>query len=173
MQQSYSKMYPSPVKMELDQKEKQISELRSEINELRQNEKDFHELSASLKNLEHRFTLLQEEKLRNENDFRKRNEIQLETIANLKTDVDTLKSAINEKNIEIQELANENNSQKEMIDSKTLEISQLKTDINIQNENFARVNETIAKMENQLEENKEEKNQLLSENESLTEVINQ
>jgi len=49
--------------MELDSKEKQIAELKAEIYEMRQNEKDFHDLSAQLKNLEHRFALIQDEKV--------------------------------------------------------------------------------------------------------------
>lgn len=165
--------YPSPVKLELDQKEKQISDLKSEINELRQNEKDFHELTSSLKNLEHRFVLLQEEKLRNENDFRNRNEMTMKTIANLKTDVDTLKSAINEKNIEIQELRSENNSLKDQSDQRGYENSQLKSELSIANENLSRINDNIMEMEKELEINKNEKNQLLADNDSLSEVINQ
>jgi len=50
--------------------------------------RDFNELSSDLKKLEHHYSILSEEKLRNESEFRNRNEINMKTIANLRSDVD-------------------------------------------------------------------------------------
>lgn len=40
-----------------------ISQLKAEIFEMKQNERDFNELNQHLKNLEHRYTILNEEKV--------------------------------------------------------------------------------------------------------------
>ncbi len=55
--------YFSPPQVESDQKDLIISQLKAEIFELRQNDRDYHDLSSQLKNLEHRHNLLQEEKV--------------------------------------------------------------------------------------------------------------
>jgi len=49
-----------------------ISQLKAELFELRRNEKNYEELHAKLNNLEHRYNLIQEEKMMNEKDFRAR-----------------------------------------------------------------------------------------------------
>jgi len=40
-----------------------ISQLKAEVFELTQNEKDFEEINGSLKNLEHRYALLKDDKV--------------------------------------------------------------------------------------------------------------
>jgi uncharacterized small protein (DUF1192 family) len=49
-----------------------ISQLKAEIFELQQNEKDFEEINSSLKNLEHRYALLQDDKARQEAEHKAR-----------------------------------------------------------------------------------------------------
>lgn len=46
-----------------DHKDLVISQLKAELFELRKNEKDYNELHTKLNNLEHRYNLLQEEKV--------------------------------------------------------------------------------------------------------------
>jgi len=70
---NYSR-YFSPSQVESDQKDLIISQLKAEIFELRQNERDYVDLASQLRNLEHRYNLLQEEKYRAEADFKNRNE---------------------------------------------------------------------------------------------------
>ena len=61
--------------MEVDQKENLISQLKADLYELKQNEKDFRNLNGDLSNLEHRYTMLKEEKARMERDFKGRNDL--------------------------------------------------------------------------------------------------
>ena len=77
-----------------------LSALKAEVHELTQNERDFRELTAQLKNLEHRYALLQSDKARNETQAKAQLEAQMQREANLKTDVDTLQSLLMEKNAE-------------------------------------------------------------------------
>jgi len=128
MSSSYNR-YFSPSQVESDQKDLIISQLKAEIFELRQNERDYHDLSSNLRNLEHRYNLLSEEKIRGDSDYKARNDANLKTIANLKTDIDVLKSTIAEKNIEYQENKAENLAIKDIADHRAIDISKLKNEL--------------------------------------------
>ncbi len=67
-----------------------------------------------MKSLEHRYNLLHDEKVRSEVDFKNRNEFNLKTIANLRTELDNLKSTATEKHIECQEMRAESLAIKEI-----------------------------------------------------------
>lgn len=56
-------------------REKIIAELKKEVNELRQNEKDYQDLNFLLTNLEHRYDVLAEEKNQMEKDFAETNQL--------------------------------------------------------------------------------------------------
>ena len=55
--------YFDPKQVESDQKDLIISQLKAELFELRRNEKNYEDLHAKLNNLEHRYNLIQEEKV--------------------------------------------------------------------------------------------------------------
>jgi len=125
---AYSR-YFSPSQVESDQKDLLISQIKAEIFELKQNERDYLDLASQLRNIEHRYNLLQEEKLRAEVDFKSRNDLNFKTIANLKTDIDTLKSNIAESNIEYQELKAENQAVKDIAEQRDVSIKKLKLEV--------------------------------------------
>lgn len=136
---AYSR-YFSPSQVESDQKDLLISQIKAEIFELKQNERDYLDLASQLRNIEHRYNLLQEEKLRAEVDFKSRNDLNFKTIANLKTDIDTLKSNIAESNIEYQELKAENQAVKDIAEQRDVSIKKLKLEVGDaleQNDNLA------------------------------------
>ena len=97
----------------------------------------------------------------------------LKTIANLKTDIDTMKSALTEKNIEIQELRSENLSFKELAEHRALENSRCKNDIQILNENFTRSVEDKENYEREINIMIEEKRHRIREIQSFTETVNE
>jgi len=100
MHSSYKK-YFDPAQVESDQKDLIISQLKAELFELRRSEKNYEELHAKLNNLEHRYNLVQEEKLMNEKDFRARQDINGKTIANLKDDIDGLRGEYENANADV------------------------------------------------------------------------
>ena len=53
----------------------------------------------------------------------------LKTIANLKTDIDTLKTSVTQKNIEYQELKGDNKAIKDIAERKIMDISKLKNEL--------------------------------------------
>ena len=68
--------------------------------------------------------------LRSENDNRGKIDYTLHAIANLKTDVDTLRHNINQANIEAQKLKSENIAVKDIADNKALGLADLKREMN-------------------------------------------
>eukprot|EP00331_Platyophrya_macrostoma_P019853 CAMPEP_0176468070 /NCGR_PEP_ID=MMETSP0127-20121128/38822_1 /TAXON_ID=938130 /ORGANISM="Platyophrya macrostoma, Strain WH" /LENGTH=401 /DNA_ID=CAMNT_0017861465 /DNA_START=27 /DNA_END=1232 /DNA_ORIENTATION=+ len=162
---SYSK-YFSGSQVESDQKDLIVSQLKAEIFDLRQNERDYHDLSSQLRTLEHRFNLLQEEKTRNDADYKHRNDTNLRTIANLKTDVDTLKATIEEKNIEYQENKAENLAIRDIAEHRASDISKLKNELSVAVDQNARNKEQKRDLETQLNLAREEKRKLIANNDA-------
>jgi chromosome segregation ATPase len=152
--------YFSPSQVESDQKDLLISQIKAEIFELKQNERDYLDLASQLRSIEHRYNLLQEEKLRAESDFKGRNDINFKTIANLKTDIDTLKSNIAEANIEYQELKAENQAIKDIAEQRDINIKKLKHEVGDSLEQNDNLNQQRRTLESELLSLKEEKRRL-------------
>jgi len=154
--------YFSPSQVESDQKDLLISQIKAEIFELKQNERDYLDLAAQLRNIEHRYNLLQDEKLRAEADFKSRNDINFKTIANLKTDIDTLKSNIAENNIEYQELKAENQAVKDIAEQRDISIRKIKNEIADALEQNDSLNQQRRNLETELSNLREEKRRIIT-----------
>jgi len=154
--------YFSPSQVESDQKDLLISQIKAEIFELKQNERDYLDLAAQLRNIEHRYNLLQDEKLRAEADFKSRNDINFKTIANLKTDIDTLKSNIAENNIEYQELKAENQAVKDIAEQRDISIRKIKNEIADALEQNDSLNQQRRNLETELSNLREEKRRIIA-----------
>jgi len=128
MNSSYKK-YFDPAQVESDQKDLIISQLKAELFELRRNEKNYEELHAKLNNLEHRYNLLQEEKLMNERDYKNRQEVNSRTISNLKQDIDSLRNEYESASSDIHALRLENNGVNDIINSRNAEVQRLKIEL--------------------------------------------
>jgi len=102
--------------------------------------------------------------------------VNLKLIASLRTDVDTLKSTISEKNLEIQAIRSELLATKGISDQRFLDISKLKKELEIMAEDENRIEFERTRLEENVQNFKLEKRQLLSEldnmNETITEEIN-
>jgi len=154
--------YFSPSQVESDQKDLLISQIKAEIFELKQNERDYLDLAAQLRNIEHRYNLLQDEKLRAESDFKSRNDINFKTIANLKTDIDTLKSNIAENNIEYQELKAENQAVNDIAEQRDISIRKIKNEIADALEQNDSLNQQRRNLETELSNLREEKRRVIT-----------
>jgi chromosome segregation ATPase len=128
MHSSYKK-YFDPAQVESDQKDLIISQLKAELFELRRNEKNYEELHAKLNNLEHRYNLLQEEKMMNERDFKTRQEINGKTIGNLKIDIDSLRGEYESACGDIHGLRLENNGISDTITARNGELTRLRAEL--------------------------------------------
>ncbi|EAR89366.2 hypothetical protein TTHERM_00373830 (macronuclear) [Tetrahymena thermophila SB210] len=150
------------------QKDVLISTLQAQIFEMRQNEKDFQELNHHLKNLEHRYNILSEEKSRNEIDARNKQAAQAKTISIYKNDIETLKQSLTEKHIELQELRAENMAVKEISDRRQLDIQRLKNELQHTSDSLQRVNNERNILEQELSYQKDENRKLRSEKDQIS-----
>jgi chromosome segregation ATPase len=147
----------SPTRGDSGNKEVLISQLRAEIIELKSNEREYFDLSSQLKKLESRYSVLQDEKARGESDFKTRNTINFDTIANLRTDVDTLKANIADTKIEIQDLRSENQTVKDVADQRGVEVQRLKAEVGSATEDNNNLSDNKRRLEAEMEIAREEK----------------
>ncbi|CAD8089973.1 unnamed protein product [Paramecium primaurelia] len=157
----------SPAKFENDQKDLMISQLKAENFELKQNDRDYQELATHLKSLEHRYNMLHEEKMRNEVEYRNRSDQTLKTIANLRNEIDNLKSQLTEKHIENQEMKAENLAFKEITEHRSQENQRVKNDMGLLQENNRKLYEEKLRLETELQAAKDERKRLLHDRELL------
>ena len=167
---SYSR-YFSPAQVESDQKDLIISQLKADIFELKKNEQECFELSQQIKSLEAKYQSLYEENQRNDAEFKARNEANLKTIANLKSELENLKALARERNLELQELQNDNASLQELAEQKNFEISKIKKEISNGMDENNRLGEDTKRAQNQLNSMKDEKRKILGDLEGLSSDI--
>ena len=80
-----------------DHKDRLISQLRHEAQDLRQKERDYKSLQDQLLNLEHTFSKLNEEKRRMDDDYKSRIENNLVVIATLRNEIDDQKNVLTDR----------------------------------------------------------------------------
>jgi len=111
--------------------------------------------------LENVYYLLQEEKQRVEGDNKGKLDYTFHTIANLRTDIDTLKFNISQANQELQKLRAENNALKEIAENKALTIGDLKNELSGAIDLNNRLRDDIRSLENSFNVAKDDKRTLL------------
>jgi len=90
-----------------DSKDLIISQLKREIMELRVNERDLGAMNAQLSGLEQKYRMLQDDKSQIESESRNKTEKNLRTIAQMKTELDSFKRNLDDKNNEYETLMND------------------------------------------------------------------
>lgn len=163
---SYSR-YFSPAQVESDQKDVIISQLKAELFELKQNHRNYQEVSTHLTNLEHRYNLLLEEKSRGEKEYKLRNEANQNTIQTLKSDIDTLKSQVGNENYRLNELKSEHYELSDIVENRSREIKRLKEELQILADSNSQINDAKKNVENQIYAARDDKQGLLKELEGL------
>lgn len=81
-----------------DQKDLLISQLKAEIFEIQQRDKDYLALRDQLYTIQTKYRHLQDEKLLQDNDFKTRHESNLITLQGLKKECDDTRFLLNDKN---------------------------------------------------------------------------
>lgn len=94
---TYNAIFYDRLKTESDQKDLLIAQLKAEIFELKQNEKDQALLRQQIANLEVRNQSLNEDKILKEKDWLNRIDMQSATINNLRDDIAVISSSITER----------------------------------------------------------------------------
>merc|ERR1712166_1480525 len=99
--------YSSNTKGGGDSKDLIISQLKREIMDLRVNERDLGAMNSQLAGLESKYRLLQDDKAQMEQDHRNKSDKNLRSMAQMRTELDSLKRQNEEKNGEYDALLND------------------------------------------------------------------
>ena len=106
-----------------------ISQLKAEIFEIQQRDKDFLALRDQLHSIQARHRHLQDEKLMQENDFRNRHDSNRQTVLSLKKEADDLRFHLNEKTRHSNDIHNEISANRDQISRKEVDINSTQRDL--------------------------------------------
>src|SRR5690606_20969696 len=87
----------SDVRLNSPEKDLLISQLKSQVFEYEQNEKNFNNLQSKYRALQNEFDLVSEEKLRLEYELKQRTELLNKQIAELRNEKENLQNNLNDK----------------------------------------------------------------------------
>jgi len=90
--------YYDSVHLASDQKDLLISQLKAEIFEIQQRDKDYLALRDQLYTIQTKYRHLQDEKLLQDNDFKQRHDANAVTLHMLRKEIDDTRFLLNEKN---------------------------------------------------------------------------
>lgn len=121
--------YYDSVHLASDQKDLLISQLKAEIFEIEQRDKDYLALRDQLYSIQTKYRHLQDEKLLQDNDFKTRHDSNMLTLQNLKKEIDDTRFLLNEKNRANNDLQAEIASTREQISRREAEIFATQRDV--------------------------------------------
>ena len=127
-----------------------ISQLKAEIFEKEQNQKDFCQLQSKYRNLQNELQLLSEAKLHLEYELRSKTDSGNKSISDLKNQNENLLNDLNEKIAMNKKLYNDNNNLYRNLESKTAENQGLKDQVCEQENILSKLNEDKSNIERQI-----------------------
>jgi len=123
-----SPSYYTHKKIESDQKDIIIAQLKAENFELKQKDKDYSLIHSQVLDLEHKIKLISEEKTMSELQQKEKEELYNQNIFNLNEDINFLRRGLEEKNAMQKELSSQLYSSRQLLENKNLEINKLKSE---------------------------------------------
>ena len=115
--------------MASDHKDLLISQLKAEIFEIEQRDKDYLALRDQLYTIQTKYRHLQDEKLLQDNDFKTRHDSNVMTVTGLKKEIDDTRFLLNEKNRANNDLSAEIATNREQISRREAEIFASQRDV--------------------------------------------
>jgi chromosome segregation ATPase len=137
------------IRLNSPEKDLLISQLKSQIFEYEQNEKNFNSLQAKYRALQNDFDLVSEEKLRLEYESKQRIELLTKQVNELRSDKESLQNSLNEKLALNKKLFNDNNNLFRTVESRNSEIDALREQI----ADLEEINRRLAEEKNNFERN--------------------
>lgn len=117
-------------RVEESEKDLVISQLKAQVFELQQNEKNFNSLNLKVRSLQNDTNILSEEKLRLEYELKQRSEMSDKQILDLRQANENLQLELSEKVQVNKKLFADNNSFYRLLEARNSEINDLKSQIN-------------------------------------------
>ena len=145
-----SQTMENTTRMMSPEKDTLISQLKSQIFDLEQNEKNYNNLQIKYKSLSNENAILNEEKLRLEYELKQKTEASNKIIADLQNENENLQNALNEKQATNKSLFNDNNNLFASLEAKTNEANSLREALAERDELLDKLNEEKRVLERNL-----------------------
>ncbi len=114
--------------MKSAEKDQLISELRQQLYDLKNQERDYKGVHDEIINTENRFKLMSDDKVRGDMENRARLDRDMDEIGDMRRQIDDLKYMLSEKSKQNMDLQDENIRSKRLLDDKSYEGSKLQED---------------------------------------------
>jgi chromosome segregation ATPase len=154
---SKGNQYYDSVHLASDQKDLLISQLKAEIFEIQQRDKDFLAMKDQMINISSKFRHLQDEKLLQDNDFRTKHDANMMTLHGLKKELDDLRFMLNDKNRSNGDLQDQIAGLRDNINRKDMEIAGAKSDCSQKSDQGFNLKKEIDNLEYEIKRLQEEK----------------
>lgn len=155
-----------------DQKDLLISQLKAEIFEIQQRDKDYLALRDQLVNIQSKYRHLQDEKLLQDNDFKTKHDSNNTTLMGLKREMDDLRFLLNEKSRQNNDLHSDIAAARDQINRKDMEINHIKGDLASKGDTGYQLRKDIDNLQFEAAKLKEEKAKDQDEIERLKDLSN-
>ena len=121
--------YYSPLRVEADQKEVIIGQLKDEIVHLKKNEKEYFVLEDEYKKLAYRYQLLSDEKAISDANFREMHDHSTRNICASRAELDNLRAALRERSLELDDFETDSSTLKTQIDQRLIDVEKLQNEL--------------------------------------------
>eukprot|EP00347_Sterkiella_histriomuscorum_P002862 403366509 len=149
--------YYDSVHLASDQKDLLISQLKAEIFEIQQRDKDYLALRDQLHNTQSKYRHLQDEKLLQDNDYRTKHESNAISVMSLKKEIDDLRFMLNEKSRLNNDYQAEISGNRDQINRKEADITSTSRDLAHKSDSGYQIRKDLDNLSYEVQKLKEEK----------------
>lgn len=149
--------YYDSVHLASDQKDLLISQLKAEIFEIQQRDKDYLALRDQLYTIQQKYRHVQDEKLMQDNDYNYRHDQNVVSINSLRKEIEDLRFLLNEKNRSNNEYQAEIGSIRDQISRREQECVALQREVGIKSDQAYGLRKDADNLQYELAKNREEK----------------
>lgn len=139
------------VKIKSSDKDQLIAELRSQLYELKNQERDYRGVNDDIFSMENRYKLLSEEKVRSEMEGRSRLDRGMDEIAECRKQIEDLKYMLSEKSRQNMELQDELARSKRVLDEKFFEAGKNRDESNAKGDQVVDLRSQVAELERDID----------------------
>lgn len=155
-----------------------VSNLRKQIFDLEQNEKNYAVLNSKFKNLQNDFNIVSESKLKQEYEYKQRLESANKELFDLRGEIESIQQTLDERVSLNKKLFQDNSTLHKLAEDRSIEIAELKHHINelrSSNEGLGIAKQNLEKqniqLNNEVISQKEFGNKLVEDNEKLSKIV--
>lgn len=141
----------SSVRIRSSDKDQLIAELRQQLYDLKNQERDYRGVNDEIFSMDNRYKLLSEEKVRSEMEGRARLDRGMDEIADCRKQVEDLKYMLSDKSRQNMELQDELMRSKRVLDEKFFESGKLRDESNAKGDQVVDLRAQVAELERDID----------------------